>query len=81
MIGIHVATFQVCAPGEGAGPAFKYRRPEQTVYVLAERPEQVGGVIAENVRLQPGEVVEIMAQRQLEAGRKVFQEKDHVASK
>lgn len=76
MAGVFLTTFQVCMRSEdGAGPAYKYRRPEQTVVVVARKPEEIGQVIAENLELVPGEFIDVTQQRQLEAGRKVFQPK------
>lgn len=69
-----LATFQICVRSEPlvAGPAYKSRTPEQTVLVLAEKPEEVGKVIAENVALESNQTVEVTQLRQLEGGRKVF---------
>lgn len=76
MSGVHLVTFQICrAAEEGAGLAWKYRKPEQTVLVVANKPEEVAQVIAGNVTLEPGEIVEVTQQRQLEPGRKVFETK------
>ena len=74
--GVFLATFQVCMPAEDvAGPAFEYRKPEQTVLVVARKPQEIGRVVAKNLDLTPGEVVEVTQQRQIEPGRKVFQGK------
>jgi len=77
MAGVFLATFQVVMPSDGlsAGLSHKYRRSEQVVLVVANRPEEISQVIAGNVALESGEVVEVTQWRQLEPARKVFQGK------
>lgn len=74
---VFLATFQICAHAEPgtAGPAFKYRKPEQTVIAIARSAQEIAQVIAENLDLVPGEFVEVTQQRQLEPTRKVFEAK------
>ena len=74
---VFLATYQLCAhadPG-AAGPAFKYRKPEQTVVAIARSAQEIAQVIAENLDLVPGEFVDVVQQRQLEPTRKVLEAK------
>jgi hypothetical protein len=73
MSAVFLASYQVCSRSEeSSGPIYKYRQPERTVLVVAEKPELIGIVIEANVELAAGESVEVTQQRQLEPGRKVY---------
>jgi hypothetical protein len=76
MTGVFLTTFQICMPSEdGAGNVWKYRRPGRVVVVVADKPEELAKIIAQNIDLQPGELVEVTQHRQFETGREFFQAK------
>ena len=70
MLAVFKAAYQICkpAPSNIAGPAFEYRRDAEEALVLTEDPQQLAAVIGANVKLKPGEEIEVVQWRQLGRG-------------
>jgi hypothetical protein len=72
-------SYQVCkkSPPDVAGPVYANRRPEVQATVVVSDASKINSVIADNVRLDPGEFVEVNTMRRIGPDRaEVFIEPD-----
>lgn len=73
MAKIFLAQFQIRQPAAIApGPRDRYRKSVEEVVVIASAVDEIASVIAANVKLAPGEEVEVVQRRELHPGKKVF---------
>lgn len=70
---VFLASYQVCRRATtGPGPVDAYRRDSREVLAVCDRAEELASVIAQNVKLEAGEVVDVTQLRELRPGLRVY---------